>query len=356
MGSDRTPSPDHSKPGGQGPGRTLQGNASKVASHRKGASDPSGAHPAPSKESIERGYRRHRYDFDVQNGGSEDEVSPMQAKQRPVAHKSDVTTFTDLIKHGARSRSASPETSLSRPAVSALVEPRDKRRPTPLDLRDARKYSELMSQRKKLQAVHNPLKTPAEAERWVIHEDGSSSLYSDERVVSATPTVSPLCVKKRPNAEHKMNFLKAYHDWKGRNTPAPASAILKSPFRSKSATVHDMPTPAETESSSARPPSRRARGGEIGILKSATANNIPAGNDQAEPFSPLTPWLVGSGDGHTRKASKTLFGNRGWLQDTTAAHKKPEPQKATGFLDGIKKKARELVSSPPPCRFGPGPD
>lgn len=347
MDSNVTPSPAQPKPQGSDSPWKTHGNVSKMPHHRKGASDPSAALTATANDNSGQGHTRHRHDLDVPGGGSDDDdASTRRAKSRPVNRESDVTTMGELIQHGARGPSASPKEPPSRPAILTSAEQKAKRRPTPLDLRDARKYLELINQRKKLQAVHHPLKTPGEVQHRLVPEDGSSSLYSEEKVISAAPTVSPLRVRKRPNSGSKMNFLRAYHDWKGRNTPAPTSAILKSPFRSKSATVNGMPPPPDDgDNWSTLSPSRRARSGEAGLNKSATTSAIPAGDDQVESFSPLTPWLVGSGDGHTRMASKTLFGYRGWLQDTAAIPKKAEPQKATGFLDGIKKKARELVSS-----------
>jgi hypothetical protein len=56
---------------------------------------------------------------------------------------------------------------------------------------------------------------------------------------------------------------------------------------------------------------------------------------------------MGAGGQGTRKASKNLFGDHGWLHDTaTAKTKKAEPQRPTGFFDGFKKFAREIVSYP----------
>ncbi|KAI1825153.1 hypothetical protein F4861DRAFT_206952 [Xylaria intraflava] len=97
-----------------------------------------------------------------------------------------------------------------------------------------------------------------------------------------------------------------------------------------------------------------------GIGRSATMNDAtgrshrfsgvvsrPLGMDMSSPVTPLTPFImnaIGAPAG-AQGGQKTLFGEKGWLEDTAAsAEKKPKAEKTNSFMESIKRKAREIVS------------
>ncbi|KAI1858639.1 hypothetical protein JX265_010732 [Neoarthrinium moseri] len=270
--------------------------------------------------------------------------SPTRGGHDDGARDSNVTSFTALIEHHrGRARSESPKkTHCKQPSVASSAERRARRRPTPLDLSDARKYGEIVRQRRGVQAIHFPI-TPAEALLRQVNQDGSSSVYSaDAPPFDGAPTVSPLRVTKR------INVLKSYNDWKETNTPQLMSPPDIRSARSKSVSQigqqdNLMILPATTYQQP--PPTPPTSEGKRGLIKSATVTDmrrepVTAHTDQ---FTPLTPWLMG-GEGK-RKASKTLFGTHGWLHDTKekTASAEARVHKPSSFFDGIKKKAREFA-------------
>ncbi|KAK9778769.1 hypothetical protein SCAR479_04392 [Seiridium cardinale] len=293
--------------------------------------------------------------------------SPARQAEGHHARESVATSFASFFEHArGRSHSESPNKKRTRtksPFVPSSAERKARRRPTPLNLGDARKYGEALSQRKGTQAIHFPLITPAEAQHRQVNDDGTSSVYTDITPSDGAPTVSPLRIKKH------VNVLQAYNNWKETTPPkveTPAvrlqSPIEFRPGRSKSmnhATGHLETLPATTYKPP--PPSATKQDHKRGLVKSATAHDLESGQKQPQTaqtdnFTPLTPWLMG-GD-HKRKASKTLFGDHGWLQDTDEKEKsEPQSQKPGSFFDGIKKKAREFAETTnlKPARRLPNP-
>ncbi|KAI0137169.1 hypothetical protein BJ170DRAFT_728509 [Xylariales sp. AK1849] len=295
----------------------------------------------------ERGRPRHRFDYDFDRNST-------------------VTNFTNLIEHAAgpdphtkNSRSIFPEKK-SPPKMPIPVpnstERKAKRRPAPLDLSNARRYAQITNLRKGVSAVHVPI-TPAEVQYKQVNDDGTSSVYTDDTPFDGAPTISPLRIMKRANTGTKVNVLKAYNNWKETNSPqlaSPAEIIAGAPalghHRSQSLATNreeavllprsvyvPPPTPPTSQDN---PPVAQ---GHRGMIKSATTNDLKPTNQTAQTplFTPLTPWLMDQG---TRKASKTLFGDHGWLHDTAvAAEKRKEPQKTNSLLDGIKKLTRDLA-------------
>ncbi|GAW14765.1 hypothetical protein ANO14919_041680 [Xylariales sp. No.14919] len=110
----------------------------------------------------------------------------------------------------------------------------------------------------------------------------------------------------------------------------------------RSATMNEVP----------RRDRRFSRGSESKTGQNgATANATVARMEVAipvSPFSPLTPFIMratGAPAG-TEKGSKTLFGEHGWLEDTaTSGAKKPKMEKTVGFMESLKRKAREIADS-----------
>ncbi|KAK8025431.1 hypothetical protein PG990_003254 [Apiospora arundinis] len=330
-------------------------NAPKTLHHKEGRSSL-GTHTHRRMPGEDRGH--NKYDFDLQYGPSTDTKSPEgegKKGDRPITVETDWSAIIRTVSRSPSQDKLSPtKASSSKTRIPAPV-PKDKKRPMPLNLADAHKYGEVISQRKNIEVVHNPVPTtPApEANRSTIvddnnNNDGSSSVYTSDPPTSATPVISPLHIKKR-TAEigRKLNVLKAYHDYKESTTPNPESAILKTPFRSKSATVTDMKqkgpevpdkSTMATSTNGSSSPRNSHQGMRAGIPKSATTNDLKR-DAQPEPFTPLTPWLL-AGSVHIKK---NLFGEHGWLKDTSAPEVKPESQKNSGFFGNLKKVACDFA-------------
>lgn len=237
-----------------------------------------------------------------------------------------------------------------------------RRRPDHLNLSDARKYGSVGSGP---QQARFPLITPAEVQHRQVNWDGSSSIYSTTiSPFSKAPTVSPLVLPK-----NRINILQGYTNWRDTTSPdmenpgtpimAPTQAL---PVRSKSVNQIDdtlemlpattyQPPPVPAATTIPREPHQRPGG----LVKSATVHALSSAKLEpasavTDQFSPLTPWVLGFDQ---RKATKNLFGDNGWLQDAsekaeTAETKSKKSQssssKTAGFLEGIKKMAREIVS------------
>ncbi|KAI0485867.1 hypothetical protein F4859DRAFT_398542 [Xylaria cf. heliscus] len=89
----------------------------------------------------------------------------------------------------------------------------------------------------------------------------------------------------------------------------------------------------------------------------ANQHDVTAGVETevfSPPFTPLTPFIMkatGAPAG-VEGGSKTLFGEHGWLEDTAASGTtKPKTEKAGGFMENLKRKAREIAES---ASFKPG--
>lgn len=343
------------------PPERTQGSRKKTLHHKEGSSSL-GAHTHRRTACEDHGHKK--CDFDQQYGPSTDAKSSEDKEDkggRPITVETDWSAVIRTVSRSPTQDNLPPTkaSSSSRTKIPAPVH-KGKRRPVPLNLADARKYGEIVSSRKNIEVVHNPVPTtPAlEGNNSTIvnnnkYNDASSSVYTSDPPTTSTPVISPLHITKRTeNIGRKLNVLRAYNDYKESITPNPESALLKTPFRSKSTTVSDMKqkepevpdasTMPTTMNSSSSPRHSYSQQGNMrpAIPKSATTNDLKRDASQSEPFTPLTPWLL-AGSVHIKK---NLFGEHGWLKDTSAAEAKQEPQRKSGIFDGIKKVARDLVS------------
>ncbi|KAK8039423.1 hypothetical protein PG993_007834 [Apiospora rasikravindrae] len=331
--------------------------APKTLHHKEGSSSL-GIHAHRRMPGEDHGH--NKYDFDRQYGPGTDGKSSEgkeEKGERPTTVETNWSAIIRTVKRSPSQDKLSPTKASSRSKIPAPAQ-KGKRRPMPLNLNDARKYGEIVSHRKNIEVVHNPVPTtPAlEGNNSTIvdnNNDASSSVYtSDPPTTSTPPFISPLHITKRTaNIGRKLNVLKAYNDYKESTTPNPESALLKTPFRSKSVTasnmkqkepeVPDTSTVPTTINSPSSPRHSYSQQGSMrpNIPKSATTNDLKRDDGQPEPFTPLTPWLLAS----SVHIKKNLFGEHGWLKDTSAAEPKPEPQRKSGIFDGLRKVARDLA-------------
>ncbi|KAF2999179.1 hypothetical protein E8E14_005268 [Neopestalotiopsis sp. 37M] len=215
---------------------------------------------------------------------------------------------------------------------------------------DARKYGSVGSGP---QATRFPLITPAEVQHRQVNWDGSSSVYSDNSPLNGMPSISPIILP-----ENRINILQGYNDWRDNTCPqlqTPGDAMkspgLLPPLRSKSVSQIDEPLEILPATTYQPPPMpaitpREDKKLQQGLVRSATVHDLPSAklppqSALADQFSPLTPWVMNL---DRRQASKNLFGDNGWLQDSTQTkdEKKNQPSKTANFFGSIKKMAKDL--------------
>lgn len=227
-----------------------------------------------------------------------------------------------------------------------LADRRGKPRPPPIDLDSARKYGSVTKKAaalvqgrhhtESLCAVVNPPITPplrrmpklASPRRQVDSLSPTSSYYSEDEIGQARPSyISPLRVRRDPDGD--------------RSVLRPHGVRDRSP----------CPDRAKSGGSPVRrsPPSR-------GLQKTATTGDLrELRSDEACPqrtYSPLSDYL----SAQAKPVRKQLVGAHGWLERTTDAPEKhcssdqrpmdkAAPQKKGGFLDSLRKMAKEMTTS-----------
>ncbi|KAI1766891.1 hypothetical protein GGR53DRAFT_183271 [Hypoxylon sp. FL1150] len=255
--------------------------------------------------------------------------------------QSDMTTMSDVINMGnpreSAARSMSRHKSPPKPATTMPPKPR----PEPLNLADARRYAALVGTHMNIHPVHHPI-SPQKAEHRQVLDDGTSSIYDATPLGPRDgPAGSPQHVPHNPEMAG-VNILKRYSEWRyttdaANAVAANAAANDYSLSKSSPERRNTIATPREA----VRTFGMSKSNGAMPQPSSAMLQPSPAWDPNMPPFTPLTPFIMG---GHVRKASKTLIGENGWLEDTAERTvKKPERQKNTGFFGNVKKTARKIA-------------
>lgn len=275
--------------------------------------------------SPERGRQLHKkYEFQMNDGDNVLSPVPESAGLRPPSH---VTTMTDII-NGGNNMSSQGSRDMSRHESPPKVE--EKRRPMPLNLDQARAYAQSVSSRVR----PRPVQVTAarnEAQRVPALGDGSSSVYTSSVPLPSHELSSD---RLREFEMPETNVLQHYNDW-SMNTSA-ANGRPRSKTATESRGTLAMPNAGD--------PTRRDPSPAKSVGGKSLSRSVTLHERVASPFTPLTPYLMGN----VRK-SKTLFGEKGWLEDTAAKAqdpKKPDRKKNAGFLDSVKKTARRIVCTP----------
>jgi hypothetical protein len=137
--------------------------------------------------------------------------------------------------------------------------------------------------------------------------DDSSSYYSQDSTGDRYPScISPLRIHKDNEPKH-LSILQEYIDQK--------NSVRGSDKASEEHDRHGIPDEASS-------------GAELA-------------------YTPLAPFIPQQGPA-VRKASKTLIGEGGWLENTSKRDPAASPTRAGGFLGNLVKKAKEMASNPPP--------
>ncbi|KAI1753070.1 hypothetical protein F4782DRAFT_96910 [Xylaria castorea] len=119
-----------------------------------------------------------------------------------------------------------------------------------------------------------------------------------------------------------------------------ATPLGQGPGMTRSATMHEVPHSDRQFSNGSG-----SKASQYGV----TLNNVAAAVEMemlSPPFTPLTPFIMRATGAPTgvERGSKTLFGEHGWLEDTAASGMtKPKMEKVGGFMESLKRKAREIV-------------
>ncbi|KAI0121422.1 hypothetical protein F4776DRAFT_672464 [Hypoxylon sp. NC0597] len=274
---------------------------------------------------------QRRYEF--QSSDSDNALSPV-FEGGMDNRQSHITTMTDIMngdqgESSRRSRSMSRHKSPPKPVGYTSTQLKEKRRPPPLDLGGARRYGSVAIANANIQPIHNPV-SPTESEMAQAFDDGSPSVYTDGTEFPSY-NEAPLRAPEK-SGMGGVNILRGYNDWR-ENQPVGAPVAMNGYLYSKGTKEHN-----DT-------PEKPNRSGQVfqGQPAKDAAPRVDENSKEVEeleapPFTPLTPYLM-----NTRVATKTLFGDKGWLEDTAAQGKKPESKKSTSFMGNVKKTARKIA-------------
>jgi hypothetical protein len=154
--------------------------------------------------------------------------------------------------------------------------------------------------------VHNPPErapSPVRQSNQFVTPDDSSSYYSQDSGGNRHPScISPLYIQKDTEPRH-ISILQEYTEKKN-----------------------------STRGSD--------KGSEV-VEHRATPDELSSGPEMA--YTPLAPFLP-QGAPTVRKASKTLIGEGGWLENTSKPDQAGSPTRGGGFLGNLVKKAKEMVN------------
>ncbi len=188
--------------------------------------------------------------------------------------------------------------------------------PAPIDTDLARAHAKMAALRVGPPAVvvHNPPERSSSPVRHksqhvvvqhVMADDSSSHYSQDSAGERHSSCVSPLRLQKHHEPKH-VSILKEYTE-------------SKNSARGSDKASEEYRRPGTTDDASS--------GAELA-------------------YTPLAPFLP-QGALTVRKASKTMIGEGGWLENTSKRDPTTSPTRGGGFLGNLVKKAKEIVSPPP---------
>ncbi|KAI1213594.1 uncharacterized protein F4807DRAFT_193318 [Annulohypoxylon truncatum] len=295
-----------------------------------------GRQPTP-----ERG-RKLQKTYEFQSDESDKGLSPV-AEATMDNHLPHATTMNDIIARRdteARDHSRSMSRHKS-PKPSSSVGAQARRRPPPLDLNETHRYGVVV--RGNAQPVHNPVYSPypeqgQQGQQHQFVQYRSSSVYMDDTPLPYydEPSPSPLHVPTTSEMRGRADsILQGYNVWK--DSQSGVGTPMGGLERTRSTTAMEHGHPSEMMKAGDRVSLGPSHDG-------ATLAGTPVQERfkevEAPLFTPLTPYLM-----HTRMGSKTMIGNKGWLEDTAEQAKKPTAKKKdASFMDTFKKTARKIAA------------
>ncbi|EAQ84036.1 hypothetical protein CHGG_10440 [Chaetomium globosum CBS 148.51] len=182
--------------------------------------------------------------------------------------------------------------------------------PAPIDTDLARAHARIANLRIGKQpavVVHNPPErspSPVRQPSQFVSPDDSSSYYSQDSGGDRHPScISPLDIQNDIEPRH-LSILQEYTDKKNST--------------------------------------RGSDKGSEEMERRATPDELSSGPELA--YTPLAPFLP-QGAPTVRKASKTLIGEGGWLENTSKPEQAGSPTRGGGFLGNLVKKAKEMIET-----------
>ncbi|KAL2276872.1 hypothetical protein FJTKL_00350 [Diaporthe vaccinii] len=333
----------------------------RLASSLPGHESP-GKRPRDASEMIHIGISPHRSNTGsresrnrdasptrARTSGSDSHRSRHAARQDDAANESFSSRTRPSRSRSPAKRSKSPvkAQTMTRAMVDDdpnLADRRQRSRPPPIDVESARQYGFVSKKAvvveghphtQSLHAVVNPPVTPplrrmpklTSPRRDADSISLASSYYSEDEVGQARPSyISPLRVRKDLDGDRSVL---RRHDTQNRSPCPDRTQYDLSPVR--------------------RSPLRR------GLQKTATTGDLrELQSDETCPqrtYSPLSDYL----SAQAKPIRKQLVGAHGWLERTSALDKqhvsdqkpipKTTPHKKGGFLDSLRKMAKEMTTS-----------
>ncbi|KAI0402971.1 hypothetical protein F4802DRAFT_326368 [Xylaria palmicola] len=320
-----------------------------------------------------------------------------------IGHESDTTTVTDLMQRcmeqyppelpPLRLRKQQQQVNVGVGITAArpsLVQPKVKHRPPPLNL-EGPVYVRKFKHTDRYKIEHVAIKS-SKAELFDLHGPRTSSSVQDDRVEKAADIKPPHIPSVRE--PRGPDLLQLYGEWRadtrhaaaptgeedafpaGKKTDDDRLPIASHPIARSTPNINHVRSRSTLGIGEEREREARQRqfSGDLlytpsvycstpfsagpGIARSVTMHGAPHRSRQfssgsgsktetpSPPFTPLTPFIMGASGAPAgvERGSKTLFGQHGWLEDTAASGAaRPKAEKMSGFLESLKRKAREIV-------------
>lgn len=180
-------------------------------------------------------------------------------------------------------------------------------------------------------AMHVPQKDALEIQQC----DSSSSYFQDRDRDVGRLSVDPLRVNNRPPNNRvdlsRRSIFDTYTEWKdGVNKRTSGSRPVDDEESVFEADYHAQKKAMDMAS--------RKKAVQVSKSRQAGYNG--------DPYSPLDVMFPEIPVAGARKVStKTMIGEKGWLENTSVTPQKPLPPKSNGFFENLRKKAKELVSN-----------
>jgi hypothetical protein len=242
------------------------------------------------------------------------------------------TTVDDSLRHQGKHRSDSK----TRPGLKSsgrksnnsgcsgntTSHSRNKRVPDSIDTEDSKRYVTIHA------AHHSPTrtsqpKTPEASPKGRTYDEDVSSIYSQDYGSSLPVGVLHIPSRRTIEAqEETATLLQSY------------GYLQQDPFPGGAAAPDHSPSLSRPKSHNHLRPS-----GSRPELQAAGAM------DREQLYSPLAPYFAHKNFPIAKRGGKVMIGDNGWLERTPAGlgKKQKASPKKSGFIDSIKKKAREMV-------------
>ncbi|KAL2265745.1 hypothetical protein VTJ83DRAFT_6845 [Remersonia thermophila] len=324
-----------------------RGRGRQVEHGMADAAPPGPVGSAARMRSRSPGKAHHKPSTAPARARSKSPVKPGLPGSKASSHRARPTNDADVFgspahhgRAGILERDASPYVS---PAPARHTNCRPARRPPPhidTELAQAHaKFTGLRLDHLPAVAVHNPVQEmmaspPRQAAPAYLSAEpseplASSSYYSQDSIGERYPShITPLQVPK-PQEPKYLSVLEAY-----------ASEAFAAGGNSLPASRdHTAGDPNSSNDDNNNNNNNSNDDGDDG-----DDDDDDNDDDDDQRYAPLAAYLP-EGVSHVRKASKTLIGEGGWLENTSKPAASPSPNRSGGFLTSLVKRAKEMIET-----------